>query len=182
VVNATNVTATLEVSDGCCNATDSKTVEICSQCKLRLYGTFGEGAGDDTVTDENGYYPENWPYTEPQGPFYPQHEQAPRKDFITFNPAIMEHNDGYDGLTFYDCEFYPEVQQGNEKVFKRMWYEKEWFKDHSTAAGYGDNCYTVVIDKWDDETGWEYDRTMCLEDWNAMPGTQCLTGRKPRTS
>ena len=165
------VTATLEVSDGCCNATGSKTVEICSQCKLRLYGTFGEGAGDPTVTDENDYYPENWPYTEPNAPFYPQHEQAPRKDFITFNPAIMEHNDGYDGLTFYNCpsDTHPEVQQGNEKVFKRMWYEKEWFKDHSTAAGYGDNCYTVVIDKWNDETGWEYDRTMCLEDWNAMP-------------
>jgi hypothetical protein len=137
---------------------------------IRLYGTFNEGPGDPTVTDENGYYPENMPYTEPNAPFYPQHWQAPEKDFMTFNPAIMEHNDGYDGLTFYDCGEYPEVQQGNEKVFKRMWYEKEWFKDHSTAAGYGDNCYTVVIDQWNDiEEKYLYNRTMCLADWNAMP-------------
>ncbi|MCK4734109.1 MAG: hypothetical protein KAT65_16775, partial [Methanophagales archaeon] len=59
-------------------------------CDLRIYGTFGEGPGDLEVTDpETGLRPENPPYTDPVGPFHPQHPQAPRKDFVTFNPAIM---------------------------------------------------------------------------------------------
>jgi len=53
---------------------------------IRLYGTFGEGAGDDNVGNEN------WPYTDPEAPFFPQHPQSPRKDFMTFNPAMMDHN------------------------------------------------------------------------------------------
>jgi len=113
--------------------------------------------------------PENLPYTKPVGPFNPQHEQAPRKDFITFNPAIMDHNQGYSELSFVPCELYEPInlQAEKEKVFKRMWYEKEWFKDHD-----GDGCWDVVIE---DEDGNIVklpngkDMTMCLEDWNNIP-------------
>ena len=71
---------------------------------LRIYGTFGEGPGNLTVTDpETELRPENPPYTGPVGPFHPQNEQAPRKDFVTFNPAIMDHNQGYPELDFIEC-------------------------------------------------------------------------------
>ena len=71
---------------------------------LRIYGTFDEGPGDLTVTDpETGLRPENPPYTDPVGPFHPQNEQAPRKDFVTFNPAIMDHNQCYPELDFVEC-------------------------------------------------------------------------------
>ncbi|MGB2840892.1 MAG: PKD domain-containing protein [Halobacteriota archaeon] len=136
---------------------------------IRLYGTFGMGAGDLTATDpEPGLSydlkPENPPYTDPVAPFYPQHEQAPRKDFITFNPAIMDHNQGYEELDFVLCEG-TGVQRPQEKVFKRMWYDKEWFKDHDK-----DGCWDVVIDWFNPETGkYEYNKTMCLDAWNAIP-------------
>ncbi len=132
---------------------------------LRIYGTFGEGPGNLTVTDpETGLRPENPPYTDPVGPFHPQNEQAPRKDFVTFNPAIMDHNQGYPELDFIECGVHS-VQRPQEKVFKRMWYEKEWFKDHDR-----DGCWDVVIDKYNPLTGkYEYNRTMCLEDWNIIP-------------
>ena len=108
--------------------------------------------------------PENPPYTDPVGPFHPQHPQAPRKDFMTFNPAIMDHNQGYAELDFAGCGIYG-VQRPQEKVFKRMWYEKEWFKDHDR-----DGCWDVVIDKYNLLTGkYEYNRTMCLKDWNIIP-------------
>ena len=164
-VNAT-LTATLEVSDGCCNDTTNVTVNPCSKCKLRIYGTFNNGPGDLTAIDPvTGLRPENSPYSDPVGPFHPQHPQAPRKDFITFNPAIMDHNQGYPELDFVECGAGTAVQVPQEKVFKRMWYEKEWFKDHDR-----DGCWDVVIDKLNKKTGkYEYEQTMCLRDWNAIP-------------
>ncbi|MBE0516135.1 MAG: hypothetical protein IBX41_01920, partial [Methanophagales archaeon] len=167
----TSICATLEVTDGHCNDTAEVCVYIVGvpQCKIRLYGTFDEGPGNLTVTDPEpgpgyGLKPENPPYTCPMGPFDPQHEQAPRKDFITFNPAIMDHNQGYPELSFKPCES-GAVQEPKEKVFKRMWYEKEWFKDHDN-----DGCWDVVIDKFNPITGkYEYNRTMCLEEWNEIP-------------
>ena len=137
-----------------------------SQSSIRLYGTFDEGPGDLTVTDpKTELRPENPPYTDPVGPFHPQHPQAPRKDFMTFNPAIMDHNQGYAELDFVKCDGANSVQRPQEKVFKRMWYEKEWFKDHDR-----DGCWDVVIDKYNPLTRkYEYDRTMCLKDWNAIP-------------
>ena len=163
------LTATLTVwvglDDGtlCCNDTDVISVGPCSQCALRIYGTFNRGPGDFTVTDpETGLRPENKPYTDPVGPFHPQNAQAPRKDFITFNPAIMDHNQGYPELNYYVCPFggydLSDVQTPNEKVFKRMWYEKEWFKDHDQ-----DGHWDVVVDT---PTGVI---TMTLDEWNAIP-------------
>jgi len=141
---------------------------------IRIYGTFGEGAGDQTATDVEtdaasyGMKPENKPYTDPVGPFYPQHEQAPVKDFMTFNPAIMDHNQGYPELDFVECDGYI-VQTPKEKVFKRMWYEKEWFKDYDGAMT--DGAWDVVVEKYDDAPGvekWVFDRVMTLDAWNDM--------------
>ena len=129
---------------------------------IRVYGTFGEGAGDHDVIDPaTGLKPENKPYSDPEGPFFPQHPQAPVKDFMTFNPAIMDHNQGYDELDFDLCEDSTNVQIPKEKVFKRMWYEKDWFKDQDK-----DGCWDVVIERKSSGT---YYKTMCLEDWNALP-------------
>jgi hypothetical protein len=154
------VTATLTVTDALnCTSTAGVSVGPCSGCSLRLYGTFGEGAGDDNVKDnDTGLSPENWPYTDPVGPFYPQHWQAPRKDFITFNPAMMDHNQNYSELSFRFCNG-TDVQREKEKVFKRMWYQKEWFKDHDK-----DGCWDVVIE---DANG-KYVKTLCLDDSDAI--------------
>ena len=140
---------------------------------IRLYGTFGEGAGDQGATDvEPGasydMEPENKPYTDPEGPFFPQHPQAPVKDFMTFNPAIMDHNQGYPELDFIECPGYI-VQTPKEKVFKRMWYEKEWFKDYDGADTDGE--WDVVIEQYDDlvDMKWEFYDVMTLSSWNAMP-------------
>jgi len=162
-VNGTDaVTATLTVTDdlNCTNTTTAEVV-VCSQCKIRVYGTFGEGAGllDAEDTRYPGYYAENWPYSDPIGPFYPQSDEAPRKDFITFNPAIMTHNspDAYPLLDYDLCDDTASVQDEKEKVFKRMWYEKEWFKDSNengewdvvTSAGVMTLADWEAKDQWD---------------------------------
>ncbi|MBU0777475.1 hypothetical protein KKF82_04365, partial [Patescibacteria group bacterium] len=118
---------------------------INDETSLRLYGYFDEGPGDlnaiDPVTKKK---PEQAPYTDPEAPFYPQSAQSPRKDFVTFNPAIMDHNQGYPELIFIDPSNGNTIQRPQEKTFKRMWYEKAWFKDdyQATANGHWD----VVIE------------------------------------
>jgi hypothetical protein len=144
---------------------------------IRIYGTFGEGAGDqdaiDPEPDQGGFAPENKPYTDPEGPFYPQHEQAPVKDFMTFNPAIMDHNQGYPELDYIECGGYV-VQTPKEKVFKRMWYEKEWFKDYVNNG-----LWDVVIETWDPvEQKWVFDRVMTIDAWNAIPDYQKIIDRE----
>ena len=143
------LTATLNISDGHCYDTGQVTVGPCSQCSIRLYGIFGQGPGDDTVDDpETGLPPENKPYSDPIGPFYPQNGQAPREDFITFNPAIMD------------------LQQGKEKVFKRMWYEKEWFVDQNTNGVWDVVMYdgeVMTLDEWLAIPAWE---RPTLREWN----------------
>ena len=118
---------------------------------VRVYGTFGEGPGDhDFIDPETGLKPENPPYTDPIAPFFPQAEQAPNKDHITFNPAMMDHNDP-------DFKWYNLLDFGinyeGEKVFKRMSYEKDWFKDHNLNG-----CYDIVMTDGSDEI------VVCLED------------------
>jgi uncharacterized repeat protein (TIGR01451 family) len=145
---------------------------------IRIYGTFGEGAGDQTATDVEpgpsyGYEPENKPYTDPRGPFYPQHEQAPKKDFMTFNPAVMDHNEGYPELDYIQCPGYI-VQTPAEKVFKRMWYEKEWFKDLISSNTHGE--WDVVIEHFDGSK-WVFKEVMTLAEWNAIPDWVKITGQ-----
>jgi len=182
-----DLTATLTVWSGldadtlCCNDTATKVVGPCSQCSLRIYGTFGEGPGNLDVPCENK------PYTDPMGPFYPQHEQAPRKDFITFNPAIMPNNGQlldvdleYPGLNFYECDGDKiDVEVPYEKVFKRMWYEKDWFKDLPNSDNVGK--WDVLVDTPDGvevrtlEGDWEQMEWMAhgefIREWNNDPTT-----------
>jgi len=145
---------------------------------IRLYGTFDAGPGDHGACDPEpgpsyGLKPENPPYTEPEAPFYPQHEQAPRKDFITFNPAIMDHNQNYEELDFVKCDG-GIVQVPKEKVFKRMWYEKEWFKDSGETNGEWDVVVDIpegpeimTIDQWNDIPDFvkEIDK-LSIREWN----------------
>jgi PKD repeat protein len=119
---------------------DVTVVEKCEICKIRVYGKDNKGAGDTSVPEE-GPKPEQPPYTDPIAPFYPQHEQAPIKDFITFNPVKMEHRDydwDNDGVIDYvyknsiKANFGTGLQDADEKIFFRMWYEPdEWFKDEN---------------------------------------------------
>jgi hypothetical protein len=160
-VNGTSaVTATLTVTDDLnCTDVDTAQVDVCSQCKIRVYGTFGEGPGVDNADDKRYplYQAENWPYSDPIGPFYPQSDEAPRKDFITFNPAFMEHNDGYADLYYELCNDTAIIQEEQEKVSKRLWYEKEWFKDSNengewdvvTSAG------VMTLSEWEAKNQWE---------------------------
>jgi hypothetical protein len=103
---------------------------------LRIYGYDNKGAGDTSVPEE-GLKPENPPYTDPIAPFYPQHEQAPEKDFITFNPIKMQHRDyDWDNDGVIDYVYKNSIKAGlkdaDEKIFFRMWYEPmEWFKDEN---------------------------------------------------
>ncbi|MDD5615771.1 MAG: hypothetical protein PHH85_06165 [Candidatus Methanoperedens sp.] len=138
--------------------------------KLRLYGYFDEGAGDlaaiDPVTQKK---PEQAPYTDPEAPFYPQSRQSPRKDFVTFNPAIMDHNQGWQELIFLDPANGNTVQRPQEKTFKRMWYEKAWFKDDYLTQANG--RWDVVIEACkplDTQTTCAYVTTLPLDDEKAI--------------
>ena len=136
------ICGTLTVNDTHCNATDEKCVRVWapSECKLRVYGRLNEGAGDPNVYDpETCLHPENPPYAyDPEAPFYPQAQQAPRKDFVTFDPIIMYHNDpngwlntGKDNV--YKANIKNAGADASEKIFKRMWYEPtEWYKDENS--------------------------------------------------
>jgi hypothetical protein len=77
---------------------------------LRLFGRCTENAA--------------FPYTDPNGPFAPQHFEAPAKDFIVWNPAYMYHLDPA-SAGVYGTFFRSIVVNGNdanEKVHLRQWY------------------------------------------------------------
>ena len=137
---------------------------------LRLYGYFDEGPGDLTAIDPvTNKKPEQAPYTDPEAPFYPQSDQSPRKDFVTFNPAIMDHNQGYPELIFLDPSNGNTVQRPQEKVFKRMWYEKALFKDDYQAQANGH--WDVVIEACkplDPRKTCQYVTTVQLDDEQAI--------------
>jgi uncharacterized repeat protein (TIGR01451 family) len=79
------LTATLTVNDSHCEDSDDVGVKCSGGCSIRLYGTYGEGAGNLSAIDpETGLAPENKPYSNPEGPFFPQHNESPNKDFMTF--------------------------------------------------------------------------------------------------
>jgi len=80
---------------------------VCGNNSVRIYG---EGDKDAA-----------FPYVDPEGPFNKLSADAPRKDFVTFNPAfISEAEYGVDDqivVNSYD---------GAEKVFVRQWYVPEY--------------------------------------------------------
>jgi len=127
---------------------------------VKVHGTFGEGPGDhDFIDPETGLKPENAPYTIATGPFYPQSEQSPIKDFVTFSPAIMFHND--DGMPWNRILSYGTNAEG-EKVFKRMSYEKDLFKDEN-----GNGCFDVVLRNGNNL---DSDMVICLDERETIMG------------
>ncbi len=79
---------------------------------LRVYGRAGEDAAFPYATTN---------YT---GPFALTNAEAPPKDFVQFNPAIMIHTDD-DSLGQFDTYFGGAIKAGvdaSEKVHLRMWY------------------------------------------------------------
>ncbi|WP_407356971.1 hypothetical protein [Methanolobus sp. WCC5] len=88
---------------------------------LRLYG-------------ENGYSAA-FPYTDPVAPFDPMNPEAPQKDFVTFNPALME-----DWIVVNNID-------SKQKVFARQWFVPEYTEP--TGMVWLDEfrrCYEVVSD------------------------------------
>ena len=81
----------------------------CGKNSVRIYG---EGDMDAA-----------FPYTDPEGPFNKLSVDAPRKDFVTFNPAYMP-GDYLDGSIIVDTG--NGVTNGREKVFVRQWYVPEY--------------------------------------------------------
>ncbi|WP_321428842.1 dockerin type I domain-containing protein [uncultured Methanolobus sp.] len=92
---------------------------------LRLYG-------------EDGMSTPNFPYETPEGPFDPLSDEAPYKDFMTFNPALFE-----DGIVVNHANAY-------EKVFARQYfvpnYEEPtgrvWLEDRSKFAATSNDIVT----------------------------------------
>ncbi|MGQ9585729.1 MAG: hypothetical protein ACUVXG_10050 [Anaerolineae bacterium] len=122
---------------------------------LRTYGRRNEGPGDlvadDPVTQRS---PEDPPYTDEVSIFDPQGPQAPRKDFITWNPIWM-----YEAQTFDELQaggLYQRLNTGgvnaSEKVWFRMWYEPgHWDKDLNADQVYSptaDIVYPAVMQEF----------------------------------
>ncbi len=55
-----------------------------------------------------------FPYTHPEAPFDPLNSEAPKKDFMTFNPALLEYRVVASGVDF------------NQKVFAKHWFVPEY--------------------------------------------------------
>jgi hypothetical protein len=67
---------------------------------LRLYG-------EDDISA-------NFPYVDAEAPFDPLHDEAPEKDFVTFNPAVVKAGIFVDNV------------DSKEKVFLRQWFVPEY--------------------------------------------------------
>jgi len=67
---------------------------------LRIYGEEGYSAA--------------FPYTDPEAPFDPMNNESPMKDFVTFNPALME-----DAVVVNNID-------SKQKVFARQWFVPEY--------------------------------------------------------
>ena len=88
------------------DATDSTDIYVNEQtdCGTNSVRVYGEGSKDA-----------EFPYDDPEGPFNKLSADAPRKDFVTFNPAYIDEYD-YNGVISVSGD------NGREKVFVRQWY------------------------------------------------------------
>ena len=112
VVNELFVTYSIQCSDGCGAGTQS--VQLANQIIVQPTPT-----PTPTPTPEPGasalrIYGEEcanaaFPYTDPEAPFDPESDEAPEKDFVTFNPAAMT------GIVVNQVD-------SKEKVFVRQWF------------------------------------------------------------
>ena len=81
----------------------------CGLNSVRIYGENSEDAA--------------FPYNDPEGPFNKLSNDTPRKDFVTFNPAILPTDYLGESIT---VDTGPETRDGCEKVFARQWYVPEY--------------------------------------------------------
>jgi hypothetical protein len=97
---------------------------------VRLYGLDGLGAGNLNVEPDTVLASEREvevaPYTHPTAPFDLAHEQAPRQDFITFNPVRMSQyrNCPADPLAeLLYAQLGRQEARTSQQVMARMWFE-----------------------------------------------------------
>ena len=92
------------------DALDSSDIYVNEQndCGINSVRIYGEDSYDAV-----------FPYTDPEGPFNKLSVDAPRKDFVTFNPAYIDEYD-YGGRIAVDGG------DANEKIFVRQWYVPEY--------------------------------------------------------
>lgn len=83
---------------------------------LRLYGEDGKTA--------------NFPYDDPEAPFDPLHDEAPEKDFVTLNPALVKAGIFVDNV------------DSKEKVFLRQWFVPEYKEPTGEVWLEDPNIYT----------------------------------------
>ena len=113
--------------------------------------------GDLTAIDrllkaQASTFVEDKPYTDPEAPFDPQHAQAPRRDSITWDPAILSELYSRDeNLPLYTRIDSATNQNAAEKVWTRTWYECDHLdkdQDTSGSATTGDIRYPAIMQEW----------------------------------
>ena len=86
-------------------------VPECGNNSVRIYGEANISAA--------------FPYNDPEGPFNKLSEDAPRKDFVTFNPAYIAAHDLDDEIKRH-VNGQGSSANANEKIFVRQWYVPEY--------------------------------------------------------
>jgi hypothetical protein len=116
---------------------------------VRIYGEDGAGAGAwvpgesvagrilDPKTDQPA---EQQPYTDVYSIFFPQGDESPRKDFITFNPVYISEIPGDDQSELHNCGLADDIMadsaDANEKVFLRQWYQPDYLDKDIDVTGW----------------------------------------------
>jgi len=112
---------------------------------LRVYGRDSEGAGDFTAVDPiTGIIPEDAPYADLGSVFDPQGIEAPRKDFITWDPLWMNEQFTPDENQALYQQIYLSGINGAEKVNFRLWYEPRHLDKDIDADGVISESVDVV--------------------------------------
>jgi len=103
---------------------------------LRVHGRDNEGAGNPEALDLlSGVLPEDAPYTDLNSVIDPQGDEAPRKDFITWNPIWMHEQFTPDENQHLYQQIYHSGINGSEKVRFRLWYEPRHLDKDIDADG-----------------------------------------------
>ena len=123
---------------------------ICDSCILGQSNRPASAGADGVVDPNTGLVPEDAPYTDPRGPFSPLSGQAPRHDYVTWDPAwISERLGDPDLQQDWDCangldevSAASNIRAGGvnaaEKVWLRHWYEPTHLDKDLNA----DDCLT----------------------------------------
>jgi hypothetical protein len=106
-----------------------------------------------------------FPYRTFDGPFNLKSPEAPKKDFVVFNPAFLDH---------YAFDLYNHIKadaDANEKVHLRMWY----VPNYEEPAG---ATWPEVDDGTSSATWCSSTRTCC---WTTSATTRPTAGRRRRS-